>query len=407
MLEISFAIAFGFILGFFVKNASFTFLFKKTKQLLGPFKNQIDEVVDTESKLSELNLNKDANTSSVDDSNTPRLSDTSSGLDENLVSNSKMNQESKTNPYGNKGEKTNKRQSIHLNSFDSNQPDEKIVKIDGHIENAIRNLAFFNDQNDITSTQVGNKETEDDSSDTESQIDHSNESSEDTVGIVTDVINIDPSINITTSNISTCNQSLLSALNFNQIFNDNHDDGTLNPVGIPEENNLENTSLGPVGTNDTDEIVESSDNLNEPLLLLEEARLCAQTENIVGPDNPKNNLDLYLQDDGLLNNQNISTTELNRSVDVTDTRLFESDQQDKQDEQIPTIIQDDDSILIEEEESFRQLILEYHLLGVSADQVHEFLFSLHDDHYVSTSRFTDHDSPQIQDHIRVSTEVTT
>jgi len=36
--------------------------------------------------------------------------------------------------------------------------------------------------------------------------------------------------------------------------------------------------LEPVATNDTVEIVGSSDNLNEPLLLLEEARLCAQTQ---------------------------------------------------------------------------------------------------------------------------------
>jgi hypothetical protein len=41
-----------------------------------------------------------------------------------------------------------------------------------------------------------------------------------------------------------------------------------------------------------------------------------------------------MQDDGLLNNQNTSTTELNRSVEVTGTRLFTSDEQDKQDEQV-------------------------------------------------------------------------
>ncbi len=113
------------------------------------------------------------------------------------------------------------------NSFDSNQTDQKVVKTDGNIENAARNLAFFNDQNDISSTLVGNKETEDGSSDTESQIDHFNESSEDIMETVTDVINIDPSINNTTSIVSTGNQSLFSTLNFNPIFNDTRDDEIL------------------------------------------------------------------------------------------------------------------------------------------------------------------------------------
>jgi hypothetical protein len=116
---------------------------------------------------------------------------------------------------------------IDFNSFDSNQADEKVVKTDGHNENAARNLAFFNDQNDMSSTLVSKKETEDGSSDTESQIDHLDESSEDIMETITDVINIDPSINNTTSIVSTGNQPLLSTLNFSPIFNDTRDDEIL------------------------------------------------------------------------------------------------------------------------------------------------------------------------------------
>ncbi len=41
-----------------------------------------------------------------------------------------------------------------------------------------------------------------------------------------------------------------------------------------------------------------------------------------------------MQGDGFLNNQKTATVELNRSVEVTDTCLFTSDEQHKQDEQV-------------------------------------------------------------------------